>query len=405
MEEIHGISLESLADIMTKHGELNAKLGQQQGASELRRYLAEHGWNEQVWSAAHNAWLERFRADPTGMLEAQFHQMLSQRSMKAHFGDVRDMSADQIEGVTLDQYAKLSVEMGKPGVDPEAVARANGLSGVAQWTAASTGWGAKMAADTTFALSTQFGTLYQKHAGPAFAQAQLQQTAEILASSNAPRAAAPSKATDLSQPTLLAELRSPDQEVRWKAARWLAHQWKKGDPGTEANLACIPVLIEILERHDERTVSNAEDAVGKLTRDLGQLTPDVKSALSMCRNRAKEKLGSLEAAFAPIRDKAVPERVTLQARIQDYQSLVATLESTLGSWPSEARAPAAAAGMVMPASPAKPKGKFPVAAFLIVPVLAAGGYFLLHGRSEATSAKPAAAAAPTPTPTPKKGKH
>jgi hypothetical protein len=402
MEELHGISLETLADIMTKHGELNAKLGQQQGASELRSYLAGRGLNEQVWSAAHNAWIERFRADPTGMLEAQFHQMLSQRTMKAHFGDVRDMSADQLEGVTLDQYAQLSVAMGKPGVDADAVARAHGLSGTAQWTAASAAWGAKMAADTTFALSTQFGALYQKHAGPAFAQAQLQQTADILASSNAPREVAPSKAADLSQPTLLAELRSQDPDVRWKAARWLAHQWKKGDPGTEANLACIPVLIEILERHDERTVSNAEDAVGKLARDLAQFTPAVKSAMSMCLNRAKEKLGSLEAAFAPIRDKAVPERVTLQARIQEYQSLIGTLEGALRSWPAEGRAPAAAVGMTMPTSTAKPKGKFPFAVLLVLPVLAAGGYFLLHRHAEASAAKSAAAAAAPP---PKKGKH
>ena len=139
MEEIYGISLETLADIMTKHGELNAQLGQQQGRAELQRYLAGRGLNEQVWSAAHNAWLERFRADPSGMLEAQFHQMLSQRTLKAHFGDVRDMSADQVEGVTLDQYAQLAVAMGKPGADAEAVAREHGLSGAAQWTAANAG--------------------------------------------------------------------------------------------------------------------------------------------------------------------------------------------------------------------------------------------------------------------------
>src|SRR5262245_37818756 len=119
-EAIQGVTLELLADIMSKHGELNAQHGQVQGRVEFQKWLAGRGLDENQWAFAHNAWLQRFKADPTGRLEAGFHQMLSQRSLKAHFGDVRDMSADVVEGVTLDDYAKLCVAMSKPGIDAEA---------------------------------------------------------------------------------------------------------------------------------------------------------------------------------------------------------------------------------------------------------------------------------------------
>src|SRR4029078_333716 len=83
-------------------------------------------------------------------------------------------------------------------------------------------------------------------------------------------------------------------------------------------------LIEMIERHDEHTTSDAENGARKLW-DLGVRGDDFRGAISRCLNRAREKLTSLQAAFAPIQNQAVPERVTLQSRIQDYQSLVETM--------------------------------------------------------------------------------
>lgn len=370
-EEIGGFTMQALAESMSKHNELRAQFGEAEGRRAFAGWLGERGHDEDGWARAWNAWLERFRADPTGMLEARFHQIESQLSTKAHFGDVRDMTQDAIEGVTLDQYAQLCVEMGKPGIDADAVAQKFGLPGAAKWQEVNTAWAAKMSQDTTFALTTQYGALYQKYAGPAFAQQQLEQTAAILADANQPKEIAPSKPKDLSQPTLLAQLRSDNQKERWEAARWLAHQWKKDDPSTQVNLECIPVLIEILERHDEHTVSNAEDAVRKLTSDLEQHTDDAQGAMRRCLNRAHEKLASLKAAFAPIQNKAVPERVTLQSRIQDYTSLIDTLESTLADW----RAPAAVAMPGPRAVATTPARKFPVAAIVVVAVVAVAAFF------------------------------
>ena len=97
-----------------------------------------------------------------------------------------------------------------------------------------------------------------------------------------------------------------------------------------------------MEQHDEHTVGKAEDAVVKLTSDLEQYTDDVKSTLTRCLNRAKEKLETVRAAFEPIREKAVPERIALQARMQEYESLIDRIQNTLADWPSAAQAATAA---------------------------------------------------------------
>jgi hypothetical protein len=376
MDAYYGITLEGLAEITAKEGELRVKHGQEGGRAAFRSYLAERGHTESDWANAHNTWLERFRADPTGQLEARFHHTLGALAQKAHFGDVRDMSQDQLEGVTLEKYAQLSVLMAKPGVDADALAREHGLAGADAWVKANAAWGAKMGADTTFKLATQYGALYQKYAGPQFAEQQMAATAAILAESNKPReprdlADAPKK--DLSQATLLAKLRSESRDDRWEAARWLAHQWKKNDPSTQVNLECIPVLIDILEHHDEHTASKAADAAQKLTSDLEQYTDAVKWSIGACLTRAKEKLATLETAFAPIRDQAVPERVFMQSRIQDFQGLVRDLEGVLARWPApQAHAVAAVPSNSSGARVAPRASSGPPKFLFAIPVLVVG---------------------------------
>ena len=136
-----------------------------------------------------------------------------------------------------------------------------------------------------------------------------------------------------STPTTLARLSSKSRNERWAAARRLANVYDLGsdDPDRESYLACVPVLVEILERHDEHTVSDAEDAARKLL-EIGQRGDDVRHAMTICLNRGRERLQTFQAAFAPIQNQATPERITLQSRIQDFQSLVESLEGHLGDW-------------------------------------------------------------------------
>jgi hypothetical protein len=179
MDAIYGVTMEMLAEISSKHGELDVQYGQQQGRLALQQYLAQRGLDENVRAHAHDGWWERFRADPTGQQEAQFHMMLSQLTVRAYMGNVRAMSQDAEESVSLDTYAQITVAISRADANADEVLRRFGLADVNHWQRTNAAWGARMAADTSHELTTQYGALYQKYAGPAF-QAETQ--ASIAAS-------------------------------------------------------------------------------------------------------------------------------------------------------------------------------------------------------------------------------
>ncbi|MBX3226233.1 MAG: hypothetical protein KIT84_28325 [Labilithrix sp.] len=445
MDAIYGMTMEMLAETMSKHGELRAQFGEQQGMVEFDRWLGGKGFNQHTWSMAHNAWHDRFKADPTGRQEAQFHMMLQQLTAKAHFGDVRDMSQDKEEGITLDQYAQITVAVSRQGADVDQIVKGFGLQDAAHWQRANAAWSAKMGQDTTHKLTMQFGQLYQKYAGPSFQQEMVDQTAGFLAEANKPRDVVDEPEEELTPDLCLQKMQSPSRNERWKYARHYAHMADLGNvPDKAAAIATVtPILIDMIEQHDEHTTSDAEDGARKLW-DLGVRHDDFRGAIGRCLNRAEEKLTSLQAAFAPIQNQAVPERITLQTRIQDYQSLIGTMRDYMNEdWssggggevpspfgaPAPAQAPGGWGGMQsspggsgpvgfpsmpgMSAMPGLPKmgGGFPK--WIIAPiviVLVVGGIAVSRGRAMLNSAKhekavasaaaqasaPAAVAAKTP---------
>lgn len=412
MDAIYGVTKEQLAEMTSKYSELKAQFGQEQAEGEFDRYLASKGLDQHVWANAHNGWLERFRADPTGRAEAEFHMLLQQLSQKAHFGDVRDMSQDRIEGITLDQYAQITVAVSREGADADAIVRNFGLQDVAHWQRANAAWGAAMGADTTFKLSTQFGQLYQKYAGPQFQQEMVSQTAAILADANKPQDVVDEPEEELTPDLCLQKMQSPSRNERWKYARLYANMVDLGNvPNKAQGIANVtPHLVSMIEDHDEHTTSDAEQAVNQLW-DLGVRNDEIPGAIGRCLNRAKEKLATLQAAFAPIQNQAVPERVTLQSRIQDYTSLVDTMQDYAGrEWtgPAMHAAQAAPAGVAAPSFPGSPAfaapslpsmGSMPSGGFPkwilapIVLVLALGGVFAMRARAKSAEPTPAASAA------------
>lgn len=326
MDEIHGVTLDLLAEAFCKMGDLRVQYGEQQGRSEYERWLASKGLDWNRYAEAHNAWQERFSSDPTGQTEARFHMLVSQISARAHFGDVRDMSADSIEGITLDQYAQIIVAISREGANVEEIVRKFGLQDVAHWQRANAAWTAKMGADTTHALTMQYGQLYQKYAGPSFQQEMTNQTAGILAKMHAPEDVVDEKEEELTPELCREKMNSSSRNERWRYARYYAHMADLGNvPDKAAAITIVtPFLIDMIERHDDHTTSDAEDGARKLW-DLGNRTDDFRGAVGRCLNRAREKLASAEAAFAPIQHQAVPERVNLRARIESYKSLVETM--------------------------------------------------------------------------------
>ena len=334
MDAIHGVTMEQMAQLNAKYSELKTKYGERQGQSAFEQFLVEQGLDLNTYAHAWNGWWARFSADPTGRLQAQYHMIEQQLMLQIHHGDVRDMSQDTQEGATLEQYVKISLEMQKPGANPDLIVKTNGLQDLAHWQRVNAAWTAAMGSDTTGKIATQYGMLYQKYAGPAFQQQMFEATAAAVANAHN-QEVVDEPEEEITPEMWLQRLRSPKRNEKWEAARRVAHIADlAGEDERAPYMVCVPVLVEILERHDDDTTSDAEDAARKLL-DLGQRTEDVKYAMSVCLNRAREQLATLEAAFAPIQHKNVPERVQMQSRIQDYTSLVETLEGYLSEWQDE----------------------------------------------------------------------
>src|SRR6185295_19386482 len=72
MDAIYGVTMEKMAELMAKHGELKAQYGEREGEGQFEAYLAQQGLDMNTFAHAWNGWWERFRADPTGRLETQF---------------------------------------------------------------------------------------------------------------------------------------------------------------------------------------------------------------------------------------------------------------------------------------------------------------------------------------------
>jgi hypothetical protein len=333
MDAIYGVTLEMLAEVMDKESALKTTYGERDYPPHFQAYLASLGLDWNTYAHAHNGWWERFRADPSGQLEARFHMRLQELSLRTHYGDVRDMSHDALEGVTLDTYARIMASVAAPNADFDAILMKNGIA-MAQFQRAQAAWNAAMGADPTFKVTTQYGQLYAKYT-PGFQQQMMGQTAAILAAHNATSASSLTEDDLVEEYTLdhaLAELASRTPAIRWKAAHHCVNFYDIGDkdedPRLREALRAIPVLLECLERHDDHTVCDAESAARDLL-TLHQFNDEVQGAIARCLNRACEKLATLHAAFAPIQHQAVPERVTLQAKIQDYTSLVESLTEAL----------------------------------------------------------------------------
>src|SRR5207244_13614577 len=134
-------------------------------------------------------------------------------------------------------------------------------------------WSDAMAQDKSFRLTSQYGELFQKYAGASWQKEQQQKTAEALAEGLKKRGDVRADArveTDMSPDALFTRLGSQSRDERWKAARWLglkcdAHLVDKKDAAMlKKCAAAVPVLVDVLEHHDDETVSNAVDAARQL---------------------------------------------------------------------------------------------------------------------------------------------
>lgn len=347
-EVYEGFDLDRLAKALARLTTLRTEHGEREGNEAFERWLGGQGSSRAAYETAYAAWYERFRADSSGKLEARFHSLNSRYVTEENFADAPDRSREVRGGLTLDRYAQIAVALTRPpGADMKKVLAKFGLKSEAEWTKATNAWVAEMRADTTFALTQQYGALYQKYAGPEFEQETEAKVAESLAGrfeKEQPRPLDPP-----APPTIddyLADLRADLPSKRWEAARGYAHQcdlWAgparkpaKDPRAPHCSPAVLkrdllPIILDAIDHFDDSTISRATGLLDFLD-ELALETPDGKLTVQRAKNRCQARLAMLEAAFAPIRDKAVPERLVLRSRIDDYTGAIRDFDRALARW-------------------------------------------------------------------------
>ena len=345
-ESYEGFDVERLAEATARLSALRTQHGERQGNEAFAGWLAGEGLSRPAYDRAYAAFWERFRADPSGQLEARFHRILREWSQELHYGDAKDWRKETREGVSLDTYAKVCVALTRQqGAKLEDVLKTHGIAGTERWRKVNEAWTKAMKDDTTSALVQQYGALYQKYAGPQFAAEQDAVTANALSRRPTPPPATPPPAPEtLDQ--VAARMASAQGRERMEAAREYAHAcdlWSgpaRKDPKDARAARCAtsvlerdlaPVLLESLERADDKTNGFAVRLADYLD-ELDLKTPGAKLTLQRVLNRCQERLATLEASFAPIKDKAVPERVPLRSKIEEYQAAVTELKRMLAAW-------------------------------------------------------------------------
>ncbi len=363
-ERIHGLTLRQCVEIMAKDGALKAQYGERSYKPHLHQFLAARGTNENAFAHAWNGWHSRMESDPSGQLYAKFSTMQRECMQQAMFADVADASQDSKAGVSLEAYAEIMAGI-SAGKDYTMLLQKHGIQ-QAQWQQAQNEWTAAMAADVNHHLTTQYGQLYAKYT-PGFQQNMEASTAAIMSGRYVERSMGlepdePEREYTLTD--MVSELQSSSAQTRWTAAHHIMNQWdiageagRQMPPLSQAIQRAYQLAHECLEQHDEFTVSDAQGLAEDLQMLAGEgfmspsMASDSEGAIGRCLNRGRSHLQTLRAGFAPIANKAVPERVRMQSAIQDHESLVESLEEILEEWRDTYRAPEAAQPQGSSASP------------------------------------------------------
>lgn len=347
-ESYFGFDIARLAEASARETTFRTQYGDRHGPQKFAEYLESIGLSEESYRKAYNAWWERFRADETGRLEARFHIAVSENFVKLNYGDAPDHRQEKREGVTLEQYAKVSVALSLGAQDKHnEILRQHGFRDPKQWERINEAWIQAMREDQT--IMQQYGTLYFEFAGPDFAKKREEKLGKMLAerfeepeeSTPPPPPEAPPTAEDYA-----AQLSSPNPKERWYAARQLSHEcyrWKMGygkGPTDPRNKLCtpealratvVPLAFEALEKHDDKTIGDAAMPLDYIKEfELG--STELRIAIKKALDRDRKRLAELEAEFGEIQDKAVPRRLELRPLIEEYKSVIRELERELQSW-------------------------------------------------------------------------
>lgn len=364
----NGYTLADCAEILAAHQDLRTKHGEPGFKTHFQQFLRSKGLTESGWATVWNDWNEVTRADAA--LGAKFHTYMAQVRQRRLTAGQPNVAGEALEGVTLEQYAKISAQV-QTGAAIEGLVAGEGLT-MAQWTAGQGAWAAKMGTvSPTDPILLQYSQLYQKYAPhhQAMMEASTQAALEAAADRDG-RGGGMSK--ELTRANAEEFFGHDDIRVRARGAREMIRIWELDEDGRNARtrgltLKAYDEAVAILKQgagsrglldlmgsteamdihawsaafEAEQTEQGVVDLVHGSLKDLAGeafMTPTQSDAAEAAVREAIARLTPRAAHVEGLLGAAVDEtkRVHLRQLVDDYRETLADLEETLEDWDHDA---------------------------------------------------------------------
>jgi len=156
----NGYSLADCAEILNRMSVLKMEHGEPGYRNHFQQFLRSKGLTEGQWAHVWNDWWQVLEADSS--LAAKYHTYAAQASVRQMTANQPNVSQSALEGVTLEQFAKIGARI-QAGENPATLVAAEGLS-MDQWVRGQAAWGQKMGTiSPSDPIMLQYGQLYQKY--------------------------------------------------------------------------------------------------------------------------------------------------------------------------------------------------------------------------------------------------
>jgi len=346
-DEVGGYSLDNLAKAFASAGNIRGNYGEANEDAPFEQWLNDElGSTTYEYDSAYSKWKSEFENDESGELEARFFVLIQKHTIEFQFGDTSDKAQEVREGVTLENYAKIAVALTQqPNVELPSLLSEFGINSESQWEKVSAAWVKAMTEDSS--IMTQYGLLYQKHAGPQFAAAQEAQLADQLSGHYDDEAedAEDDDSSETGAKFYSQELTSPVSKDRWYAANRMLHECSRfrdfgDDEGIGLAEMCsdsalstdvVPVIKELLTSYENDSIEEASGILYSVE-EMGLEKEVTKQALLTAIERAKQQYNVIEAEYKPLQFKNLPGKEVLRSRLDSTSNSIEEFEESLSEW-------------------------------------------------------------------------
>jgi len=383
----NGYSLADCAVILAAHQDLRTEHGEPGFQPHFQQFLRSKGLTESQWASVWNDWHRVTEADAA--LAAKFHTYMGQVRQRSLMARQPDVAGDTMEGVSLEQYAKISAQV-QTGAAVEGLVAGEGLT-MTQWQAGQAAWAARMGqVSPTDPLIIQYGQLYQKYAPNH--QAMMEASTQAILEDAADAAGrGGGMSDDLTRDNAQDFFDHDDIRVRARGVREMIRLWELEEDGRDARtrslttaayaeavkilehgagvdgLMAVSGPVDALDIHawsaavtEEQTQQGVADLVHGSLGDLAgedfmtrAESDAAKAAIRAAIARLQPRSAKVNELFAGVTDET--KKVHLRSLIDDYRETLSDMEEVLDEWsysePSEDSEPAAAPGSPSIASP------------------------------------------------------